>query len=90
MANGYWRAGFAVPSALPAISLMGGLVDILDVLYTAGALYFFLRCTDSTDTIFRNGFLRGTKIEGSLLLPKQPLLVDASFSGPISRGSDLS
>jgi hypothetical protein len=77
-----WQAGFSL-AALDGIRFMSGLVEVEDVLYTGEALFFYVRCTDSTHTIFRSGFLRGTHLSEPPLRTNQPLLVVARASSPL-------
>lgn len=85
-AKEYWRVGFSL-DALDAISVMSGLVEIEEVVYTRGAVFFYLRCVDATNTIFRSGFLRGTPLEHLPERSDQPLLVSVdSLCPPISIG----
>lgn len=62
--EGLWRVGFTL-EALPLITLMSGLVEVLQVLYEAreNALVFIVRTRDATGTIFRKGALAATQIQ---------------------------
>jgi len=60
-----WRVGFH-SSALPIISLLSGLVDILLTVYDESddALVFIVRSLDQSGTLFNvEGGLRATKID---------------------------
>lgn len=60
-----WSVGFT-EKGLPLVTLMSGLVEIYDTFWDRSqkVLVFIVRSLDSSGTLFTNGTLRATPLEG--------------------------
>lgn len=74
--EGVWLVGFTVPF-LNSISLMSGLVDVVDICVDSRhrAAIFVVKNLDQTNCLFKNGFLKATRIEKWSGEP-QPVVMD--------------
>ena len=71
-----WCVVFTL-SAISLIKLMSGLVDIFEVDYDGdGCVLFYVRCTDTSNTLFRKGFIRAQAFD-EMNVPVTPLVADA-------------
>ena len=77
-ASEMWRTGFVLDS-LELVSLMSGLVDVLECVWedNDNALVFIVRNNDKTQTLFQGGGLCGVPVN-AYKQPQQSLFVTAS------------
>ena len=77
-----WKSGFHI-TALSALPRLSGLVEVLDANWIEDkmVLMLTLRNLDRTGTLFGQGGLLGSRVEG-YALSDQPLIVDVQKDNP--------